>query len=92
MTTDSDTTTHPSDQVLFWASRRGMLELDLLLVPYVQAHAKQLSHSDRKLLWDLLQEEDTWLFDHLVHIKESSETPRHTVMLKRILEYADSTS
>lgn len=87
---NSEVTQNPSDKVLHWASRRGMLELDLLLVPYVSAHAATLSRDDRIQLWDLLQEDDPWLFDHLVHRHIDKNTRHHTI-LKRILKHVDAT-
>lgn len=81
---------NPSNAVLYWASRRGMLELDLLLVPYVRDRASQLSATDRERLWELLQEDDTWLLERLVYSREHKDD-RHRIMLERILEYVDST-
>ena len=43
---------------LFWHSRRGMLELDLLLVPFVQEHYAQIDEADQKRYDDLIKEED----------------------------------
>ena len=90
MTIDTDRTKTPSNQEFFWASRRGMLELDLLLVPYVEANIAKLSPEDRKHLWGLLQEEDTWLFECLVH-RSFDKQDRHAPMLERILNYANPT-
>jgi antitoxin CptB len=45
-----------------WHSRRGMLELDLILVPFAERHLPGLSESELKLYQELLQEEDQDLF------------------------------
>ena len=47
---------------LCWASRRGMLELDLILVPFVEQCFLDLSAQDRQRLVDLLESEDNDLF------------------------------
>lgn len=46
-----------------WACRRGMLELDLVMVPYVQNRFKVLSAENQQRFIQLLECEDTELFD-----------------------------
>ncbi len=53
-------------QKIFWHSRRGMLELDLLLVPFSQNVFTSLSLEMQLLYRDLLAEEDQDLWDWLV--------------------------
>lgn len=43
---------------LVWASRRGMLELDLILLPFLEKVYPTLSDADKKLYWQFLKEED----------------------------------
>jgi antitoxin CptB len=45
-----------------WAARRGMLELDLVLEPYVSTCYVQLSASDRRCFQQLMLCEDQDLF------------------------------
>lgn len=45
-----------------WASRRGMLELDLILVPFVEEKLRQLDEKNLQRYLDLLEEEDNDLF------------------------------
>lgn len=45
-----------------WAARRGMLELDLVLEPFVSARYAQLSASDRHSFQRLMLCEDQDLF------------------------------
>jgi len=45
-----------------WAARRGMLELDLVLEPFVTARYSQLSKSERRCLQRLMLCEDQDLF------------------------------
>ncbi|MFM2480237.1 succinate dehydrogenase assembly factor 2 [Celerinatantimonas sp. YJH-8] len=48
---------------LLWACRRGMLELDVLLQPFVQEHYEQLSETDQSLFQRLLECDDPDLFN-----------------------------
>lgn len=47
---------------IFWASRRGMLELDLILVPFVEQRLRHLDAVNLQRYKDLLECEDTELF------------------------------
>ena len=47
---------------LYWASRRGMLELDLILEPFLDNHFDALSDEDKLLYEQLLEEQDPDLF------------------------------
>lgn len=47
---------------LFWGSRRGMLELDLVLMPFVENIYPTLEQADKERYWALLDEEDQDLF------------------------------
>ncbi|PCJ24548.1 MAG: hypothetical protein COA96_09115 [SAR86 cluster bacterium] len=60
-------------QKIFWHSRRGMLELDLLLVPFATDVFEQLSYQDQLLYSDFLEEEDQDLFTWLMGRCEPSD-------------------
>lgn len=47
---------------LFWASRRGMLELDLILLPFIDQVYPELDDSDKERYHRLLDCEDRDLF------------------------------
>jgi antitoxin CptB len=47
---------------LFWGSRRGMLELDLVLMPFIENVYPTLDEADQLLYQQLLEEEDQDLF------------------------------
>lgn len=47
---------------LFWGSRRGMLELDLVLMPFIENVYPTLDAADQRLYEQLLEEEDQDLF------------------------------
>lgn len=51
---------------LAWHSRRGMRELDLLLLPFVDGFLRDLSAEDQALYKLLLAEEDQDLYNWLV--------------------------
>jgi antitoxin CptB len=51
---------------LAWHSRRGMLELDLLLLPFVERRLPALNGADQLLYQRLLSEEDQDLFAWLL--------------------------
>jgi antitoxin CptB len=52
-----------------WHSRRGMLELDVLLLPFAQQQYAQLSDDDQLRYRNLLDKEDpdlfTWFMEHV---------------------------
>ncbi|GIU22684.1 hypothetical protein TUM4433_03990 [Shewanella schlegeliana] len=45
-----------------WACRRGMLELDVLFQPFVEAHYESMSLEDKTVFVKLLECEDPELF------------------------------
>lgn len=47
---------------LFWASRRGMLELDLILLPFIEQIYPELDEEDKVRYHRLLDSEDQDLF------------------------------
>ena len=49
-----------------WAARRGMLELDLLLEPFVNEHYAGLSERDRETFERLMTCQDQDLFAYLM--------------------------
>lgn len=70
---------------LFWHSRRGMLELDVLLVPFSQEVYATLSESDRELYRRLLECEDQDMFGWFMERSES-EDPELQRMVRIILD------
>jgi len=48
---------------LRWACRRGMLELDLVLSPFLENKYAELAEADQQLFQDLLESEDQDLFN-----------------------------
>ena len=70
---------------LFWHSRRGMLELDLLLVPFVQEHYTQIDEVNQNRYDALITEEDQDLFAWLMQRTPANNT-EHQIIIDLILE------
>lgn len=68
-----------------WHSRRGMLELDLLLVPFANNKLEQLEDRTKKLYQQLLAQEDQDLFSWLIQ-KEVAPDPELNEIIRIILE------
>lgn len=66
---------------LFWGSRRGMLELDLILLPFLDNVYPDLAQEDKERYWKLLECEDQDLYAWLMR-RGSPDNPD----LKRIVE------
>jgi antitoxin CptB len=65
---------------LFWSSRRGMLELDLILLPFLENIYPGLAQADKESYWQLLSCEDQDMFAWFMR----REDPQNT-QLQRIV-------
>jgi antitoxin CptB len=70
-----------------WAARRGMLELDLVLAPFVEACYADLPDIDRARFEQLMLCEDQDLFAWFLR-REQSQDPEMVIIVKQILEFA----
>ena len=70
---------------LYWHSRRGMLELDVLLVPFTREVYSTLDEVDRELYERLLTCEDQDMFGWFMERAES-EDPELQRMVRKILD------
>ncbi|WP_296250258.1 succinate dehydrogenase assembly factor 2 [Pseudomonas sp. UBA4194] len=70
---------------LYWHSRRGMLELDVLLVPFVKDVYPHLDQADRDLYVRLLECEDQDMFGWFMERNESQD-PELQRMVRMILD------
>ena len=68
---------------LMWASRRGMLELDLILQPFVENTYDTLSEHDQLRFEALLEREDQQLFVWLM--KREQPTDPDTLRIVQII-------
>lgn len=59
---------------LFWASRRGMLELDLILLPFLEEVYPQLDEADQQRYQKLLECEDQDLFAWFLHRQQPEDS------------------
>ncbi len=53
-------------KALLWASRRGMLELDVILTPYIDAEFQNMSEANIKHFEDYLTQDDPDLYAWLM--------------------------
>lgn len=74
---------------IYWSSRRGMLELDLILVPFCEQRYRQLSERDQARYRALLDSEDTELFVWLLG-RERPSDPELAEIVDDILAFARS--
>ncbi|PCK08531.1 MAG: succinate dehydrogenase assembly factor 2 [Alteromonadaceae bacterium] len=58
---------------LRWATRRGMLELDLILLPFLENFYPQLEPKERELFETLLLSEDQDLFRWFINSVEPED-------------------
>lgn len=79
----------PNEEInrMRWASRRGMLELDLLLEPFVTARYRDLDETDRQRYQELMRCEDQDLFGWFLR-KEQPEDPELAAIVRSILTFA----
>ncbi len=75
---------------LYWHSRRGMWELDLLLLPFLEHRYAALEAADQQAYQALIECEDQDLFVWLMR-REWPEEPALRRVVKMIVEYAETT-
>lgn len=66
---------------LLWACRRGMLELDLVLTPFLEHHYHNLEQGDKERYWQLLECEDQDLFNWFLR----KEDPDNADLLRIVM-------
>ncbi len=82
-------TTQEEMNRLFWHSRRGMLELDILLVPFAREVYPTLPEEDRQRYVRLLECEDADLFAWFME-QEEPQDKDVAYMVRMILDRARS--
>jgi antitoxin CptB len=70
-----------------WASRRGMLELDLVLEPFVRARYAALDERDRRRFQQLMTCEDQDLFAWFMR-RQKPEDDELNAIVSKVLEFA----
>ena len=76
-------------QKIFWHSRRGMLELDLLLVPFTRDVFDDLSSDEQLLYRGLLQQEDQDLYALLMR-SDHPESGKYRSITSKIIAHNKS--
>ena len=74
---------------LYWQCRRGMLELDLMLIPFLEKAYSDLSKEDQALFEEFLTATDPELYSWLTG-NGQSENPAFAAMAKRIHDYVQT--
>lgn len=74
---------------LYWQCRRGMWELDLLLVPFLEQRYDHLDEQDQAMFRTLIDEEDQDLFVWLMR-REWPSDPDWQRIVKMIVGHAES--
>ena len=81
--------TTSDEKRLRWHCRRGMLELDLLLLPFFDAQFSTLSGDDQAAFEELLTHTDpeihSWLMGHI-----TAPTPRIKHIVKVVTDYGQT--
>jgi antitoxin CptB len=72
-----------------WAARRGMLELDLLLEPFVAARYALLDEADRHSFQQLMRCEDQDLYAWLMQ-RQPPGDEEHARIVSQILKFAQT--
>ena len=70
---------------LRWRSRRGMLELDLLLLPFFDEVFAELEADEQQAFIKLLEQDDPDLWDWFSR-KSESDDPELAALVERILD------
>ena len=70
---------------LRWGSRRGMLELDLLLLPFFEEVFLQLTESEQAVFVKLLEQDDPDLLQWFSR-KGTSNDPELAQLVEKILD------
>lgn len=70
-----------------WAARRGMLELDLVLEPFVNARYAQLEEGDRERFKQLMTCEDQDLFAWFLN-RQQPDDPELADIVSKILQFS----
>ena len=73
-------------QKIFWHSRRGMLELDLLLVPFTHEVFDDLTNDEQLLYRGLLQLEDQDIYALLMR-SDNPESGKYKPITSKILAH-----
>tara|TARA_B100001057_G_scaffold394373_1_gene403526 strand:+ start:843 stop:1100 length:258 start_codon:yes stop_codon:yes gene_type:complete len=77
------------EKKILWQCRRGLWELDAILIPFVENNFKNLSDSEVEEFKELLAYEDIEIFDILVNKKSFENLGLDTIIMK-IINFQES--
>ncbi|MBY0377320.1 MAG: succinate dehydrogenase assembly factor 2 [Gammaproteobacteria bacterium] len=77
----------PPKAKLYWACRRGMLELDLLLLPFLEGCYDALSDQEKHIFVQMLEIEDPTLYQWFI-ARQAPEEAELNQLVEKILAYA----
>ena len=69
---------------IYWRSRRGMLEIEAKLVPFIRDHFQDLSLEEQTLYEQMLDLEDWEIFDWLQR-REIPDDPKVLALVEKII-------
>ena len=71
---------------LYWHSRRGMLEIDVMLMPFTQNHYRTLSENDQKAYRRLLdcEDQDIWEWLRGFRLPEDEHLARIVLRVRQV--------
>ena len=70
---------------VIWAGRRGLLELDLLLEPFIRSEFNKMSDFDQSHFYEFLKLDDDELFDFFLGSKEVPQ--QFMAVVSEVLEF-----
>lgn len=72
---------------LYWACRRGMLELDLLLLPFLEKAYDNLNDEEKAIFVQMLETEDPTLYQWFI-ARIAPEEPAMRALVEKIIAHA----
>ena len=72
---------------ILWQCRRGLWELDAILIPFVERRFDELDSDNKGLFKELLSYEDIEIFDLLVNKKDPKDTRMKPLVSKILNSY-----
>ena len=77
------------EKKILWQCRRGLWELDAILIPFVENNFVDLSEDEVEELKELLEYEDIEIFDILVN-KKSFENLGLDTIITKIIDFQET--
>tara|TARA_B100000282_G_scaffold76301_1_gene52553 strand:- start:12 stop:275 length:264 start_codon:yes stop_codon:yes gene_type:complete len=78
------------EKKILWQCRRGLWELDAILIPFVEKHLSKLTDEEINKFQQFLSYEDIEIFDILVNKKQFEESNLIPIVTKIIDFHNDS--